>query len=61
MVFDLIVNFVNTHNKIPSGKVLELELRKLNAPEDTLNQANQLILHCQDKSDVDIDYLIKEF
>jgi len=60
MVFDLIVNFVNTHNKIPSGKVLELELRKLNAPEDTLNQANQLILHCQDKSDVDIDYLIKE-
>ena len=27
VVFDLIVNFVTEHNKIPSGKILELELR----------------------------------
>ena len=60
IVFDLIVNFVNAHNKIPTGKVLELELRKVNASEDILNQANQLIQQCQDKSDIDVDYLVQE-
>ena len=60
IVFDLIVGFVNAHNKIPSGKVLEIELRKVNAPEDVLNFANQLIQECKQKSDLDHDYIINE-
>ena len=59
-VFDLIVSFVGTHNKLPTGKVLELELRKINAHEDVLNQASVLITEITDKSDVDTDYLIQE-
>ena len=31
-VFDLIVNFVSTHNKLPTSKILELELKKIKAP-----------------------------
>ena len=46
IVFDLLIDFVTTHNKVPSGKVLELELTKVSAPESTLNQANQLIQEC---------------
>jgi replicative DNA helicase len=60
VVFDLIVNFVNAHNKVPTGKVLELELTKVNAPEDVLNLANQLIQECKVKSDLDHEYLIQE-
>ena len=60
VVFNLIVDFVNAHNKIPSGKVLELELKKVNAPEDVLNQANQLINECKEKSDIDHEYIIRE-
>ena len=59
-MFDLIVDFVVQHNKIPSGKVLELELTKVSAPEDVLTQANNLIQEVKSKSDIDTDYLIKE-
>ena len=60
VVFDLIVDFVAQHNKLPTGKVLELELKKVSAPEDVLTQANNLIGEIKAKSDIDIDYLIKE-
>ena len=60
IVFDLVVSFVNQHNKIPSGKVLELELKKVNAPEDVLNRTQLLINELKQKSDIDIDYLINE-
>ena len=60
VVFDLIVDFVVTHNKIPSGKVLEMELSKVNAPEDVLTQSNNLIQEVKQKSDIDTDYLINE-
>ena len=59
-VFDLIVSFVSKHNKLPTGKVLELELRKINAHEDVLNQASVLITEIKNKSDVDTEYLIQE-
>jgi len=59
-VFDLIVSFVSQHNKLPTGKVLELELRKINAHEDVLNQASVLITEIANKSDVDTEYLIQE-
>ena len=59
-VFDLIVSFVSKHNKLPTGKVLELELRKINAHEDVLNQASVLITEITNKSDVDTEYLIQE-
>src|SRR6056300_1646936 len=42
-VFDLIVNFVSKHNKLPTSKILELELKKINAPEDVLNNASRLV------------------
>ena len=60
VVFDLIVDFVAKHNKIPSGKVLELELKKVNAADDVLTQSNALINEIKAKSDLDIDYLINE-
>ena len=60
IVFDLLIDFVTTHNKVPSGKVLELELTKVSAPESTLNQANQLIQECKVRSDIDTDYMLKE-
>ena len=60
LVFDLIVGFVSTHNKLPTGKVLELELKKISAPEDSLNMASQLIGEIDVKSDIDTDYLINE-
>ena len=59
-VFDLIVKFVAKHNKLPTGKILDLELRKINAPEDILNNAASLISEIKTKSDIDTDYLIKE-
>ena len=59
-VFDLIVKFVAKHNKLPTGKILDLELRKINAPEDILNNAARLVQEIKDKSDIDTDYLIKE-
>ena len=59
-VFDLIVSFVHTHNKLPSANVLNLELKKINAHEEVLNEASRLIESIKEKSDVDTDYLIKE-
>ena len=60
LVFDLIVGFVAKHNKLPTGKILELELKKISAPEDSLNLASNLIGEINTKSDVDTDYLIEE-
>jgi len=59
-VFDLITKFVALHNKLPTSKVLELELRKINAPEDVLNNASRLISEIKDKSEINNDYLISE-
>ncbi len=59
-VFDLITKFVAQHNKLPTSKVLELELRKINAPEDVLNNASRLISEIKDKSEINNDYLISE-
>jgi hypothetical protein len=42
-VFDMIVQFVQQTNKLPTSKILQLELRKQSAPEELLNSANQLI------------------
>ena len=60
LVFDLIVGFVAKHNKLPTGKVLELELKKISAPDDSLNMASHLINEINLKSDIDTDYLINE-
>ena len=59
-VFDLIVQFVSKHNKLPTSKILELELKKIQAPEDVLNNAQRLVTEIIDKSDIDTDYLINE-
>ena len=59
-VFDLIVSFVQQTNKLPSSKILQLELRKVSAPDELLNDANQLISEISSRSDVDTDYLIAE-
>ena len=42
-VFDLIVQFVGKHNKLPTSKILELELKKVHASEEILNSAQILI------------------
>jgi replicative DNA helicase len=60
VVFDLIVDFVTTHNKIPSGKVLELELKKVQAPDDVRTRSWALIEEITNKSDIDVEYLLKE-
>ena len=59
-VFDLIVQFVSKHNKLPTSKILELELKKIKAPEDVLNNAQRLVNEIVDKSNIDTDYLIAE-
>ena len=59
-VFDMIVQFVQQTNKLPTSKILQLELRKQSAPEELLNSANQLIGEISAKSDIDTEYLIKE-
>ena len=38
VVFDLIVGFVASHNKLPTGRVLDIELQKVSAPEDILKK-----------------------
>ena len=60
VVFDLIVSFVATHNKLPTGPVLELELKNINAPDEVLTNSAQLIETIKTKSDIDTDYLIIE-
>ena len=59
-VFDLIVQFVSKHNKLPTSKILELELKKIQAPEDVLNNAQRLVNEIKEKSDIDTDYLTTE-
>ena len=59
-VFDLIVKFVGQHNKLPTSKILHLELKKVNAPEEILNSCSRLIDEIGLKSDVDTEYLIQE-
>ncbi len=59
-VFDLIVKFVAKNNKLPTGKVLDLELRKIQAPDDVLNNAAKLVTEINIKSDIDTDYMIEE-
>ena len=59
-VFDLIVQFVAKHNRLPTSKVLDLELRKVNAPEDILNNSAQLIDAIREKTDIDTEYLVLE-
>lgn len=60
LVFDLIVKFVGAHNKLPSPKILELELRKVQAADDILNNSSALIKEITTPNDIDTDYLIKE-
>ena len=60
LVFDLIVKFVAAHNKLPTDRILDLELRKINAPDDILNNSAKLIKEISDKSDIDTEYLITE-
>lgn len=60
VVFDLITKFVGQHNKLPTAKVLHLELRKINAPDDVLNNSATLINEIETKSDIDTEYLIRE-
>ena len=60
IVFELIVKFVGAHNKLPTGKILDLELQKLSLPHEQLNSAAVLINELKTKSDIDTDYLINE-
>lgn len=60
VVFDLIVGFVAVHNKLPTGRVLDIELQKVSAPEDILNQSSILIKEISVKTDLDTEYLIVE-
>ena len=59
-VFDLVVDFVNKHNKMPTGKVLELELKKVQLPDDVRINATECISECKSKSDLEHDYLVSE-
>ncbi len=60
VVFDLIVGFVNKHNKMPTGKVLELELKKVQAPDDVRINASECITECKSRSDIEQEYLVIE-
>ena len=60
VVFELIVKFVGAHNKLPTGKILDLELQKLSLPHEQLNSAAVLINELKTRSDIDTDYLINE-
>jgi len=54
------VKCVAAHNKLPTAKVLELELQKLKLPHEQLNSSAVLINELRTKSDVDTEYLINE-
>ena len=60
VVFDLITKFVHEHNNLPTSKVLQLELRKVSAPDEILNNAATLINEIAVKTDIDTEYLINE-
>ena len=59
-VFNLIVDFVGKHNKLPTGKVLELELEKSKASDDRALATFNLIQELKNPTDVDTQYLIDE-
>ena len=59
-VFELIVKFVGQHNKLPTAKVLQLELKKVNMPDEVLTNASELIKEISLKTEVDTEYLISE-
>ena len=58
IVFDLIVGFVAKHNKLPTSKVLQLELRKVNSDDDMLTAASVVLDEIHVKTDVDTEYLV---
>jgi archaellum biogenesis ATPase FlaH len=60
LVFGLIVDFVNKHNKIPTSKILELELKKIQLPDDTRINASECINECKSRSDIEQEYLVIE-
>ena len=60
MCLILWLNLLAAHNKLPTGKVLELELQKLTLPAEDLNSAAALINELKTKSDIDTEYLINE-
>ncbi len=60
VVFDLIVDFVNKHNKMPTSKILELELKKVQAPDDVRINASECINECKSRSDIEQEYLVIE-
>ena len=60
IVFDLITDFVRDHNKLPTSRVLEIEIKKVSAPDETLTRAYDLIQEITNKSDIDTEYLIRE-
>ena len=60
IVFDLITEFVRDHNKLPTSRVLELEIKKVSAPDETLTRSYDLIQEIALKSDIDTEYLIRE-
>ena len=60
VVFDLIVDFVSTHNKLPTSKILEIELTGVQAPDDLLNRSSHLITEIKERSDIETEWLIKE-
>ena len=60
IVFDLITDFVRDHNKLPTSRVLEIEIQKVSAPDETLTRSYDLIQEISVKSDIDTEYLIRE-
>jgi hypothetical protein len=60
VVFDLVVDFVNKHNKMPTSKILELELKKVQLPDETRINVSECINECKSKSDVEQEYLVIE-
>ena len=60
VLFDLIVGFVNKHNKMPTSKILELELKKVQLPDETRINVTECIGECKTKSDVEHEYLVGE-
>ena len=56
----MIVGFVAKHNKLPTSKVLQLELRKVNSDDDMLTAASVVLDEIHVKTDVDTEYLVNE-
>jgi len=60
VVFDLIVGFVNKYNKMPTAKILELELKKVQLPDDVRINTSECINECKTRSDIEHEYLVGE-